>query len=123
MSIRQISYFMVSSWKFNFSQLIMAIPNPGQKRRILLASVLKPVDEPRMYERMGQSLAVNGYEVFIAGFPALVTKPVNGIHFLPHKKFNRFSVSRIKVWFELLKKVFSIKPDVFVIGTHELIGV
>jgi glycosyltransferase involved in cell wall biosynthesis len=95
-----------------------------KKRRILLASVLKPMDEPRMFERFGHSLAANGYEVFIAGFPNSATSmPANGTQFLPHKKFNRISIARIKVRFEILQKAFSIKPDVFVISTHELIGI
>ncbi len=101
----------------------MAILNPGQKRRILLASVLKPVDEPRMFERMGQSLAANGYEVFIVGFPPSSSKLIDGIHFLPHDKFNRISLVRLKVRFKILKHAFSIKPDVFIVCTHELLGV
>jgi hypothetical protein len=94
-----------------------------KKRTILLTSVLKPADEPRMYERMGQSLAANGYEVFIAGFPPTAAKPIDGIHFLPHNTFNRISFSRITVRFKILRKVLSIKPDLLIICTHELIGV
>ncbi|MBI1767372.1 MAG: hypothetical protein HY015_05415 [Bacteroidetes bacterium] len=94
-----------------------------KKRRILLASVLKPADEPRMFERMGQSLAANGYEVFIAGFPSSMGKSLSAIHLLPHKKFKRISLARIKVRFKILKEAFSIRPEVFIISTHELIGV
>lgn len=97
--------------------------NPDQKRRILLASVLKPVDEPRMFERMGQSLAANGYEVFIAGFPPSNNKSTHGIHLLPYSKFNRISLGRIKARFKILKYAFSIRPDVFIVCTHELLGV
>jgi len=93
-----------------------------KKTRILLASVLKPVDEPRMYERMGQSLAKNGYEVFIAGFPPSSDKLVDGITFLPHPKFNRISIDRIKARFWILGKALTIKPDILVVTTHELIG-
>src|SRR6267378_3610106 len=101
----------------------MAILNPGQKRRILLASVLKPVDEPRMFERMGQSLVANGYEVFIAGFPSVSKKTSNEIHFLPHKKFERMSAGRIKARFQILRKALLIKPAIFMVTTHELMGV
>src|SRR5260221_12162025 len=94
-----------------------------KKRRILLASVLKPVDEPRMFERMGQSLAANGYEVFIVGFPPSNNKSIHGIHLFPHRKFNRISLARIKVRFKILKHAFSIKPNVFTVCTHELLGV
>ena len=37
-----------------------------KKRRIVLASVLKPVNDPRMFEKMGQSLSAQ-YEVHIIG--------------------------------------------------------
>ncbi len=37
-----------------------------KKRRIVLASVLKPVNDPRMFEKMGQSLS-HHYEVHIIG--------------------------------------------------------
>jgi len=85
--------------------------------------VLKPVDEPRMYERMGLSLVANGYEVFIAGFPGSDTKPVEGVHFLAHSAFSRLSFARITVRFEILRKVFSIRPDFLMICTHELIDI
>jgi len=94
-----------------------------KKRRILLASVLKPVDEPRMFERMGLSLVAKGYDVFIAGLPSASGKPVSGIHFFPHQKFGRISIGRIKVRFAVLKKAFIIRPDIFIVSTHELLGV
>ena len=94
-----------------------------RKTRILLASVLKPVDEPRMCERMGQSLAKYGFEVFIAGFPASSSETVEGVTFLPHGKFKRISVSRIKARFTILRKAFSVNPDILVVTTHELIGI
>lgn len=94
-----------------------------KKTSILLASVLKPVDEPRMCARIGQSLVKNGYAVFIAGFPPSSNKSVHGITFLPHPKFNRLSVSRIKARFSTLRKAFSVKPTIFIITTHELIGI
>lgn len=92
-----------------------------KNKRILLASVLKPVDEPRMFERMAQSLVANGFDVFIAGFPPS-SSPRAGVNFIPHKRFGRISVARIRVRFRILWKALSIKPEVFVITTHELMG-
>jgi len=94
-----------------------------KKRRILLASVLKPVDEPRMYERMGQSLAVQGDEVFIIGFPPSAGRNSEGIHFLPHQRFNRISWARVFVRFIILKRIFSLMPDILIVSSHELLGV
>ncbi|HTH57997.1 MAG TPA: glycosyltransferase [Cyclobacteriaceae bacterium] len=94
-----------------------------KETRILLASVLKPVDEPRMYERMGKSLAHRGFEVFIAGMPPSSSSTVKGVQFLPHLRFKRISLSRIRVRFRILAKAVSLKPDLFIVTTHELIGI
>lgn len=94
-----------------------------KETRILFASVLKPMDEPRMCERMGQSLVDHGFKVFITGFPASSDKPLDSITFLPHKRFKRISINRIKVRFSVLRKALSIKPDFLIISTHELIGI
>ena len=40
-----------------------------KKRRIVLASVLKPANEPRMFDKIGISLA-NEFEVYCIGAPA-----------------------------------------------------
>ena len=45
-----------------------------KKRRIVLASVLKPVNDSRMFEKMGQSLAPY-YEVHIMGTQSIVNTP------------------------------------------------
>lgn len=97
--------------------------NRRQKKRILLASALKPVDEPRMCERMGLSFVKHGFEVFITGFPTSAGKAIDGIEFLPHKKFKRISIRRIKVRFTILQKAFAAKPDLLIVTTHELIGI
>jgi hypothetical protein len=42
-----------------------------KKRRIVLASVLKPVDDTRMFEKIGVSLAgADEAEVIIIGYPS-----------------------------------------------------
>jgi len=41
-----------------------------KKQRIVLASVLKPVDDTRMFEKIGKSLSRNpDYEIFIIRYP------------------------------------------------------
>ncbi len=97
------------------------LKTPAKRKRILLASVLKPVDEPRMFERMGQSLAANGYEVFILGASAVSDLEVEGINFIPHHKINRLSWRRIVAPFQILIRIIRIHPDLVVITTHELL--
>ena len=42
-----------------------------KKQRIVLASVLKPVDDTRMFEKIGKSLSDNpDFEIFIIGYPS-----------------------------------------------------
>ncbi|MBK7653563.1 MAG: hypothetical protein IPJ20_26520 [Flammeovirgaceae bacterium] len=68
-----------------------------KKRRIVLASILKPIDDTRMFEKLGTSLStVKDYEVFIIGYPT--TTPLNQeheIHVLPLKSFKRISIGRL----------------------------
>lgn len=93
-----------------------------KKSRILLASVLKPVDDTRMFEKFGVSLAKN-YEVHIAGYPVnrLPLQPT--IHFHPHQRFNRISIHRLLVPFKVFRTLVRIKPRLFIFTTHELIFV
>ncbi|WP_207430547.1 glycosyltransferase [Sabulibacter ruber] len=94
------------------------------RKRILLASLLKPVSDTRMYEKIGLSLAkLPQVEVHVAGYKApLPTHPQdNKITFHPVFYFKRISLGRLwaqlKYW-RLLKKV---KPALLVVGTHELL--
>ena len=91
-----------------------------KKRRIVLASVLKPVNDSRMFEKMGQSLAPY-YEVHIIGTQSFVNTLNGSIVFHPLSSLKRFSVDRIVAPFRILRKVLSIKPDFIIICTHELL--
>ncbi|MBS1680472.1 MAG: glycosyltransferase [Bacteroidetes bacterium] len=93
-----------------------------KKIRIVLASVLKPVDEPRMYERMGQSLATHGYEVYIIGSTPS-GEANNQIQLVSHPRVYRLSLKRILVRLSIIKKILQIRPQLLIITTHELLGV
>lgn len=91
------------------------------KKRIVLASVLKPVNDTRMFEKLGMSLANTGkYDVHIIGFPAAfsASTPV-AFHTFP--TFKRISLSRWFASFRILKMMLRIKPSVIIITTHELL--
>ena len=94
-----------------------------KKRRIVLASVLKPVDDTRMYEKIGVSLADRGnYEVYIIGYPSLHRYiESTSIHFLPLKPFQRLSLQRLLAPFKILKKTIQVQPDLLIVNTHELL--
>ena len=92
------------------------------KKKIVIASILKPVDDTRMFEKMGLSLAkTNEYAVNIIGFSVKNIPKVEQITFHPIFNFARLSIARFfapaKVYF-LIKK---IKPEILIINTHELL--
>ncbi len=93
-----------------------------EKRRIVIASVLKPVDDTRMYEKMGHSLAeTNLYDVSIIGFaPSSPIVPCR-IRQISMGNFPRLSFTRLWTRWRIFQQAFTLQPDVFIFTTHELI--
>ncbi|MDH4297437.1 MAG: glycosyltransferase [Cyclobacteriaceae bacterium] len=94
-----------------------------KKRRIVLASVLKPLNDPRMLEKLAMSLHNAGYrDIHIIGFPTKLTREIHsGIIFHPLRAFTRLSVQRMLASWKILLTVISLKPALFIITTHELL--
>jgi len=91
-----------------------------KKRRIVIASVLKPADDPRMFEKIGQSLSKK-YEVHCIGS---TSKTIGNhasiqLHLLP--TFRRLSLSRIIAPIQIFRKIATLKPSVVIFCTHELL--
>src|SRR5688572_279041 len=94
-----------------------------KKRRIVLASVLKPVSEPRMFDKIGMSLSKK-FEVFCIGAPAASNKSDKSLtnpKVLELPRVSRLSVSRLLMPINVLLEVIKVKPSVLIICTHELI--
>lgn len=91
-----------------------------KKRRIVIASVLKPVNDPRMFEKMGLTLA-DQYEVHIFGSNATAQTKTDSIFFHPLLSFQRVSFDRLLAPWRLLKKIIALKPSLVIICTHELL--
>ncbi len=93
-----------------------------KKQRIVLASVLKPVDDTRMFEKIGKSLMIiPEYEVIIIGYPSQKPPVYAGINFIPHPNFHRLSLRRLLIPLLTLKKLYKVKPDALIVNTHELL--
>jgi glycosyltransferase involved in cell wall biosynthesis len=93
-----------------------------KKRRIVIASVLKPVDDTRAFEKMACTLAANDWEVFLVGQPSKNSSSGNSkIHFLPLRKFNRLSLSRLVAPLKVGLKIHQVKPELLIVNTHELL--
>ena len=90
------------------------------RANIVIASTLKPVIDPRAYEKIGRSLAKTGkYSVHIIGALPSTSTPYKWTNLYPYKsKLPRFLMPWV-VFYRALK----IKPKILVIATHELIFV
>ncbi|MBX2966581.1 MAG: glycosyltransferase [Cyclobacteriaceae bacterium] len=100
------------------------MPQVNKIRRIVIASVLKPVDETRMFEKIGGSLAHAGHDVHIIGFPtAKEITAVSGItlHPITEEPFSRLSLTRFLASFRAFFIALKLKPKYLIIATHELL--
>lgn len=89
--------------------------------KIALAAVLKPVDDPRMFEKFAQTLH-DHFEVHILGFASSNrTPPPQNIHFHPIFDFTRTNTSRLHASKVFLQTIKRIKPDVLIVHAVELL--
>lgn len=93
------------------------------KKRIVLASVLKPVTDTRMFEKLGRTLAMcQENDVHLIGFPAKVTFAENiSFHSIYTKPFKRLSLKRLLAPLKILIIFFRLRPNTIIITTHELL--
>lgn len=90
--------------------------------QVVIASLLKPVDDTRMYEKLGLSMAeTNKYEVNIIGFESKNISSYSNIHFHPLKTFPRLSLVRVFKPFGVFKKYLQLKPSIIIVNTHDLL--
>jgi hypothetical protein len=93
----------------------------NKKMKIVIASILKPADDVRAFEKMAMTLAGEGHEVCLIGMPA--TTPVTPPHvrFMELVPFHRLSWRRVLAPFQVLKKIREVKPQLLIVNTHELL--
>jgi len=90
------------------------------KAKIVIASTLKPVIDPRAYEKMGKSLvATNLYEVHIIGSKPTIEEDSIFLH--PITTFAKGKSHRILLPWRILKLIFRLRPTILIINTHELL--
>ncbi|WP_448517935.1 hypothetical protein [Rhodoflexus sp.] len=90
-------------------------------RKVLIASLLKPVDDVRSFERFALSLAPDD-EVFIIGAPSLAPLPVQAhIHFLPYNFFPRRLRQRLTACLFFMHQTMQIKPDILIVQSPDLL--
>lgn len=92
-----------------------------KKTKIVIASVLKPADDVRAFEKIGMTLAAEGHEVYLIGMPATTQVTPPNIHFIELAPFDRLDWQRLAAPFRVFKKVRKVKPEVLIVNTHELL--
>ena len=94
----------------------------GYKIKTVIASVLKPVDDTRMYEKLGLSLLqTNRYEVNIIGFVSKSPPPNKEIRFFQLFRMKRNSYKRLFASFKLLFYFTRIQPELLILTTYEIL--
>lgn len=92
-----------------------------KKSRIVIASVLKPADDVRAFEKMASTLVAAGYEVYLIGMPASTPITPPGVRFLELVPFSRLNWKRALAPLKVLQKVRKVKPEYLIVNTHELL--
>ena len=93
-----------------------------KKKRIVIASVLKPVDDARMSEKIAQTISETGlYQVYVIGYPAKARRTSTSVIFHESAAFKRLSLRRLYRPFQILQIILAIKPHLIIITTHELL--
>ena len=95
-----------------------------KKIPIILASILKPVNDSRMLFKLGFSLCeTNKYHLNIIGFSSKKKPKIKNIHFIDIFSKKRTHPYRLLVPFKFFFHLVRIKPRMVVVGTYELLPV
>jgi len=95
------------------------------KPTVVLASILKPVDDVRLYQKIGQSLA-HQYPDTDFHFIGFASQTLNfskstNVYFHPLYAFKRLSSQRLFAGIRFFRKLWRLQPQVVVVATFELL--
>lgn len=94
------------------------------KKTIVIASVLKPVDDIRAYEKIAQSITkTNKYAVNIIGNAGKNISKDQTISFYPHRISSSSVIKRLIARKKILTQILKLKPQLLIVSTHELLHV
>lgn len=92
------------------------------RKKVVIASVLKPVSDTRMFEKFALSLArTNQYLVFLVGFEGKYNNVYSNIRFKPLFGFSRLHPLRLLAPFTFFGYLFKVNPKIIIVQTHELL--
>jgi glycosyltransferase involved in cell wall biosynthesis len=102
--------------------LFSILPSMVKESRIVIASILKPVDDTRMYEKIGSSLCKAGHDVHIIGHSGAMTGSLpENINVHRIGTFKRLSVPRAFAKWKVFFRTVRLRPSLFILCTHELL--
>lgn len=94
---------------------------PAIRKRVVLAAILKPINDTRMYEKMALSLAQAGvYQVTVIGRGSAAANHA-AVHFFSLGNFGRIGLARLVAPLKVLVKCLQVKPEILIVTTHELL--
>jgi hypothetical protein len=89
---------------------------------IVIASVLKPLKDPRAYYRFGISMReTNKYLINIIGFSSKKESNEKNVKFHTIFSENRIHISRLLVGWRFFKVINKVKPELVIVTTFELL--
>ena len=93
-----------------------------EQPKLVIASVLKPVTDTRMCDKIGRSISqAKKYEVNIIGFYRKNLVSETNIKFHPIFDFPRLSLQRVFSGIKYLSKLRELRPSCIICSTHELL--
>lgn len=92
------------------------------KKKLVIASVLKPVNDSRNYEKTAISINKSGiYQIYLVGQKVEELPMGSPVLFNPLFSFRRMSLKRFLAGWTFLNYLFRIRPQTVVITTAELL--
>jgi glycosyltransferase involved in cell wall biosynthesis len=92
------------------------------KYRIVIASVLKPVTEPRAFSKLALSMReTSKYHINIIGFCSKKSRKVEDIQLTPIFCRHRTHALRLFAQFKFLREIVDYKPNLVIVTTYELL--
>ncbi len=93
-----------------------------KKNVVVIASALKPVTDPRMYEKIGMALVRReNHEVHVMGFCSRKHVRQPNMYFHVLLCANRLSWKRFTVALKYYKKLLQVRPDVLIVNSPDLL--
>ncbi|HSZ24698.1 MAG TPA: hypothetical protein VK766_03215 [Cytophagaceae bacterium] len=92
------------------------------KKILVIASVLKPVNDARNYEKTAISIGKSGnYQIHLVGQKVQELPKESSLYFDPLFSFSRLSIKRFFTSWIFLRYLFKVKADIVIITTFELL--